>query len=58
MDAQQLEALKKAHKKMSNCLDGSCDHRGVSKCMDQIRASHSTMGGILGAEEGLERDRE
>ncbi len=51
MDAQQLEALKKAHKTLGNCLDGSCDHHGVGKCMAQIKSAHSTMGGIIGSEE-------
>lgn len=58
MDAQQVEVLKKAHKTLGNCLDGSCDHRGVGKCMAQMKASHSTMGGILDAEPGLTPENE
>jgi len=53
MDTQQLEELRKAHKRLGACLDGSCDHRGVGKCMAQMKASHSTMGGILDSEAGL-----
>jgi hypothetical protein len=34
---------KAAHEAMGDCLDGKCDHKGVAKCAEAMKAAHDKM---------------